>query len=212
MQTPALWGVCLSVLLSAVHCSAAWHDAGFQPRIEVEYKVFLSTGMKAALKKYDPEFKIWRPQDFGAIWRGLYEYKSFQPSRSFLAYQTPSAVIGDFNGDGIPDAALSGHTKTYIARLVVLSKGKIYEVIVIDKSSFEHPYSDMEYMDFQNGKKNWQIEGSLELVKPGKIKAEPAYNRPEIDLKTDAFQYGGESASSLYYYSNGKFLEYALSD
>ncbi|MBI5178701.1 MAG: hypothetical protein HZA04_05530 [Nitrospinae bacterium] len=127
MQRPALWGACLWVLLSVIQCSAAWHEAGFQPRIEVEYKVFLSTGMTAALNKYDPEFKIWRAQDFHTMWRGLYDYKSFQPSRSFLAYQTPSAVIGDFNGDGIPDAALSGHTKKYQALLVVLSKGQMYE-------------------------------------------------------------------------------------
>ncbi|MBI5178700.1 MAG: hypothetical protein HZA04_05525 [Nitrospinae bacterium] len=84
--------------------------------------------------------------------------------------------------------------------------------IVINENLFERPYSDVEYMDFLNGKKGWQNEASLGLVMPGKIKAEPAYNRPEINLKNDGFQYGGETSSNLYYYSNGKFVENALSD
>ena len=176
-----------------------WHDADFQPRIEVEYEVLLSSGMKTALEKYAPGFKTWKAPDFHPMLRGTYNYKSYRPDRAFLAYQTLSAVIGDFNGDGLPDSALMGHTATDEALLVVLSKGVRYEVIEI----YKYPYKDAE--------RTATREAYMEYVAPRKFKPHTE-NKPLV-LKHDGFIHAGfEKGSSLYYYIDGKFLNYALSD
>ena len=60
--------------------------------------------------------------------------------------------------------------------------------------------------------KTGKRETHISLILPGKIKAEPSYDRPELNLKTDAFTYGGETCSSLYVYENGNFSEYVYSD
>lgn len=187
---------------------AMWYDAGFQPKIEIEYKIILSTGMRTALKEYDPEFKIWKMQDFNSMLRmGFYSFKPDRPGRHFLAYQTPSAVIGDFNGDNIPDIVLLGHDKIREKVIVILSKNSKYHIIELIK--YPLTYSALEPGYKISG---GNVEAYLRLISPGKIKAAPAYDRPELDIKTDAFEFGMfERASDLYYYSDGKFIKYALS-
>lgn len=200
MRLHVLLGICSCAALLAANCSAdTWHDADFQPRIEVEYEVFLSSGMKTALEKYAPGFQIWKAPDFHPMLRGMYVYKSSRPDRAFLAGQALSAVIGDFNGDGLPDAALMGRTKTDEALLVVLSKGVRYEVVEI----YKYPY--------KGGEAAGARESFLENIAPRKFK--PNVEDKPLNLKHDGFIHGVfEKASSLYYYSNGKFLQYALTD
>lgn len=208
MKISALSGLFITLYFPAIQSFAGWYDAEFQPRVEMEYKITLSSAMGSALKVYDPEFEIWSAQNFHPMLRGLYEYKSFEPWRSFLAYQTPSAVIGDFNGDDIPDVILLGHSKTHGKRIVVLSNNTGYFVIEFTE---KYPLTDRFTPNHKIGEGN--IEECLELIPPGKIKAEPAYNRPEIDLKTDAFKFGNfEGSKAIYYYDKGKFIDYALSD
>lgn len=179
----------------------SWDKATTRPAIAVEYTVTLSSAMQAALKKFDPAFVPWQAANFSRILRALYEYKSFAPWRDFLSYQTPSVVIADFNGDKMPDAAMLGHNKTHGRRLVVLSSPKGYLV-----RQFEEDYS-LENHNPSN------MENYLEYVEPKKIKAEPAYERPELNLKNDAFIFGGfETWSSIYVFDGTKFVNYALSD
>jgi len=200
MQRPAFIGICFCVLLFASDCSAGtWYDADFQPRVEVEYQVLLSSGMKTALEKHVPGFELWKARDFNPMLRALYDYKSYHRDRDFLAYQTLSAVVGDFNGDGLPDAALMGHTKTDEVFLVVLSKGIGYEVVEI----YKYPY--------KGGEKMGAREAYLEYAAPQKLK--PNVEKNSLNLKHDGIIHAGfEKGSSLYYFSNGKFLEYTLSD
>lgn len=173
------------------------------PRIDFEYKVILSTGMKLALKRYDSEFQTLKAEDFNPLLRKTYPYKILWFDRTVTGYQTPSAVIGDFNGDAKPDAVLIGRNKTHGKRIIILSSGNKYAVIELSAGAFLPGHE----------RKVGNVEGCLGLFPPGRIKAEPAYNRPEIDLKTDAFTYGGfEGSQGVYYYHEGKFVDYALSD
>lgn len=201
------FGLFLGVFSLTIHSLAGWDDTSFQPKIEIKYEVILSTGMKVALTKYDPEFQIWKAEDFHPMVRELYTFTHSHPWRSFLAYQTLSAVIGDFNGDKIPDIALMGHNKTHRKRIVILSKNGKYHVVEFFKHLLINPMTPNHKIGGGN------IQVYLELIAPGKINANPDFKRPEIDLKTDAFKVCFfETASSLYYYSNGKFISYALSD
>ncbi len=201
------FGLFLPLFLSASWSFAGGFNVSPAPKIEiVEYKVTLSTEMAVALKKYDPEFEIWKAQDFYPLMREMYTYGG-SSGKYIITYQTPSAVIGDFNGDKIPDIALLGHNKTHDKKIVILSKTSGYKIVEL----LNYPLNDPLFPTAKKGGGN--IEECIELVPAGKrIKAEPAFNRPELNLKTDAFQCGDERGSSLFYYKNGKFIEYVLSD
>lgn len=184
---------------------AGGFEEGFRPKVEIEYTVKLSTEMESVLKVYDSDFEIWKAQDFEPFLRSVYTYGPTK-GEYFRTYQALSVVIGDFNGDKIPDVALLGHNKTNEKKIVVLSKGNGYEIVELSS----YPMSDPMRPNYKRGGGN--IGQCLEYVRPGTIKAEPAYNRPEIVLKTDAFVYGGEQGSTLYLYENGKFVNYPYSD
>lgn len=180
---------------------AGWQEQGYSPRIEIKYSVILSSVMENALKNYDPEFKIWEAENFNHLLINLYEYKSFEPWRSFLAYQTPSVVIGDFNGDAMPDAVVRGRNKTTEKTIVILSEKDKYRII------------ELSVFPLESKRGAGNIEEYLKLMPPGKIKAEPAYERPEIELKTDGFiTEVFEIASSLHFWKDGKFVSYTISD
>lgn len=192
----------------AVHVFAGWDSGDSLPRIEIEYRVILSSAMENCLKAYDPDFKVWDVRNFSKALQGLYEYRSFHPWKSFLSRQSPAAVIGDFNGDEIPDVALMGRNKTHGLRIVLLSGASGYSVVEFTES---YPLINPLIPDRKIGS---GIEDYLEFVPPMKIKAEPSYNRPALDLKKDAFKFGVfERGSSIHIHiDNKRFVHYPLSD
>lgn len=205
MNVSAILGLVLVLVPPANLSFAGGFDTDFRPKIEIEYNLTLSTGMEAVLKAYDPEFEIWKAQDFEPFLRDVYTYGP-STGEYFRTYQVLSAVIGDFNGDKIPDIALLGHNKTHEKRIVILSKNGSYEIIEL----LNYPVTDPLHPTAKKG--NGNIGRCLEFVPPGVIKAEPGYNRPELNIKTDAFKYGGEQGSTLYLYQDGKFNDYPYSD
>jgi hypothetical protein len=85
---------------------------GEKPQIEVnkktgDYTIILSSEMDKALKEYEKKhygypFNILNAKNFK---------KDIINSYPFGIYQSPSAVFGDFNGDGIIDVVLMGQTE-----------------------------------------------------------------------------------------------------
>jgi len=203
-------GLLLGVILfhPATYAFAGWDSGNALPRIEIEYRVILSSAMENCLKAYDPDFEIWGARNFSQALQGLYEYKSFHPWKAFLSQQSPAAVIGDFNGDEISDAALMGRNKTLGRRIILLSDTSGYSVI-----EFAESYPLINPL-IPGRKIESSIEDYLEFVPPMKIKAESSYNRPELDLKNDAFKFGiFERGSSVYFHiDNKRFANYPLSD
>lgn len=194
----------LPVILLLAQFGQAEDGYSVPPRIDFEYQVILSTGMELALKNYDSEFHALAADNFHPLLRKTYPYKVFWFDRTVTGYQTPSVVIGDFNGDSNPDAVLIGRNKTHDKRIIILSAGNKY---IVTEFIGSYPTSP------GHKEKAGRTEECLRLIPPGKIKAEPAYTRPEIDLKTDAFTYGGfEGSQGIYYYHEGKLVDYALSD
>lgn len=111
------------------------------------YKVVLSSGIREALRNYNPDFKIWAQSEYKPEVIGLY---------SFSARQSPSAVKGDFNGDGHLDAALSGRNKTSSVLLAVLSDSATsYKVVEIHQ-----PWFDKTKIDFAAPTLSLQQKGS----------------------------------------------------
>ncbi len=91
--------------------------------MEIDYKINLSTSMTKALQAYNPDFKIWRSAKFNPKLITDYPYKP---------YQAPSAVFGDFNGDGAIDAVLMGHDKTKELLIAILSKSSKEDYKVVE--------------------------------------------------------------------------------
>ncbi len=68
--------------------------------------------MSAAIRGYDPDFEVWTQDDYAP---GIVR------AYNFSLRSTPAAIIGDFNGDGVLDAYLTGHDKTNVINIAVLS-------------------------------------------------------------------------------------------
>src|SRR5438552_444442 len=85
-----------------------------EPRVELighEHIVVLPKPMKKALDRFSPKFTVWRDRDYCSWY-----------VKQFTTRQAPFAVIGDFNGDGVLDVALPGHTEHEALIIAVLSK------------------------------------------------------------------------------------------
>lgn len=93
-------------------------------RVGNEHRVQLSTGMQAALTRYDESFTSWRDTDYLPDIRASYAYTDFQ---------APFAVVGDFNGDRVLDVVLDGKTKRAPVVVVLLSRhgSAIYDAIEV---------------------------------------------------------------------------------
>lgn len=93
-----------------------------EPGIKIDYEVTLSSLMKEALKKKNPNFKIWKQINFTP--QVISEYK-------YTIYQSPSAVFGDFNADGITDVVVMGYGKIKKHIIVIVSEEDKYKAVEI---------------------------------------------------------------------------------
>ncbi|MBU2573554.1 MAG: hypothetical protein KKH28_05705 [Elusimicrobia bacterium] len=82
------------------------------PKIEIDYRVILSSAMEKALKDHDPEFKILSSKHFHPYALATYKFGDAGcASKYYRPLGSPSAVIGDFNNDNKLDVAVLGYTK-----------------------------------------------------------------------------------------------------
>jgi len=111
----------------AVSCKSIYNLRG-KTNPDKEYEVKLSPAMKKALNDYSPDFKL----------RGLEEYSTrILEHYCFSRYSNPSAVLGDFNGDGERDAYLIGYEKDWLVRLVLVSNSAgTYDAISLGKYKY----------------------------------------------------------------------------
>jgi hypothetical protein len=165
-----------------------------------QYVLTLPSMAKEALHRYDPSFKIWAQDDYLPTLIKLYQ---------FSPRQTPFAVIGDFNGDGISDVALHGRNNSNDLVVAVLSSGQGFKVVEIDRSSLTIPEKERYGMgDGKTEHGQW-----VYLVSASAGKKESSYEDRPLKLKTDAFEIVCfEKAAVLHYYEDGKFLRYTTAD
>lgn len=114
-----------------------------KPGVKITYEVGLSSEMIRAVSIRHSDFRMWSHVNFDAKVLARYEYNT---------RQSPSAVFGDFNSDGIIDAVLFGHNNVRLEIIAVVSdSGKSsthtgdhqYKVVDIWMSEREKVTDDM---------------------------------------------------------------------
>lgn len=186
-------------------CSASEKVANGTPRIEISYQIILSTPMSKALRKVEPDFKIWPLSHFDPYTRSTYKFNDEHSERLLRVYRSPSAVIGDFNGDGKSDVIMIGYDKTHEIEVTLLSKKNEYEVTVSSKTQYNKLPEDFD------PHKPVCYTNHLELVEKGQ-EVKSGFEEKSLILKTDAFRHEGEKSSSIFYYVDGKWRGYVTGD
>ncbi|MHB1863768.1 MAG: hypothetical protein ACYCVL_12445 [Gemmatimonadaceae bacterium] len=155
------------------------------------FRLELPTAMVRLLRDSAPGFQPW----------GMDRYDPDVRRTYFLSYRAvPSAVIGDFNGDGIPDVVADGRTGTEALEVCLLSQGNGYRFIVLRRGGLDATVaargSEIRYLVFHP---------------PGQIG--PGLGTDSVLLRTDAFEeVYFEKASVLYYWNGKEFKQWQTSD
>lgn len=168
---------------------------------EITYSVNMPPKMEKALHEFDPDFEIWSQTDFIPLIRN----QVFD----FNLKQTPSAVIGDFNGDGIKDIALFGHNQTDSRIISIVSDGNAFKAYEI--ASFKQMDPEDQWIVVGPDTKEHGLQIYITYHPPGFI--ESPYEEKGLDLKTDAIEIiYFEKAATLVYFEKGAFHEYVTAD
>jgi len=174
--------------------SRGW-QVGARPMIRpqgTQSTVVLSESMARTLEKSEPTFRLWRASEFLPEAIKGYPYHS---------RQCPWAVVGDFNGDKIPDLALHGRTSKDCLLSVLLSKGPKYRLITVRRS----PYSD-DVMDagLTNGKPVRGLQTTLSEQAAGKLQLiDDTLMLPFAAFVLQLYSKGG----FVYYWQKDRFVE-----
>lgn len=165
-----------------------------KPRIT--YSLSFSTKITSVVRNCDADFETWTQDDYLATIPKIYE---------FSQKQFPFAVIGDFNGDNLPDAILTGHSqKAKSVSIIILSHKNDYKI---------HDCSKGEYVD---PRKEWYLDepgffSYLEYVSPKNFTG--VFAGHPLELTRDAYKWSVfEKTSSIYYFDGRDFQEYLVSD
>ena len=140
----------------------------------VEYRIVLPDDMERALRAFDPSFKIWEQSDYSV--KDIRRYP-------FSLQSTPSAVIGDFNGDGRLDAVLAGRNKHGPEILAVMSASATYRVVLVSR---------------------WNAFDTLRAK--GKAVPKAAFGLLAFVPKGKAYDIGGDSVTRLFTFNNDGFI------
>jgi len=155
----------------------------------------LPSAMAVALAAVDSTFQPYREVDYLPLIRDRY-----RPRRDETLY----AVIGDFNGDGVPDLVVDGQGRDSSYLVALVSRRGGYQAHVLRRAERQDPQA-IRY-DEEHGL--WVY---LSRQGPGRI--ESAFEARPLDLRTDAFQINYfEKGAVLYYWRGGDFEEYVTGD
>lgn len=169
-------------------------------RLHNEYRLHLPAKMQNVLYKALPGFSPWREQDYMLLIRRDYVY-SWR--------QAPFAVVGDFNGDKRPDAAIEGHTQREGVLVALLSSGSDWRAIVLERGPRPDPASlDYGWPDEPEAAKGLSVW--LTHVPPGR---HPGYDPQPLRLSHDAFeQHIFAKAAGIHHWNGKGFSWYVTAD
>lgn len=164
-----------------------------------EYGIYLTDDMTSVLNDYDPEFTHWRPGDYIAQIAENYRYSPCQ---------APFAVVGDLNGDGVPDAVIDGHDRKQSRLLCVLSQCGTFTVMEISRSRYANPGK----LAFDVGShKEYGISRYMTLINRQTIQS--SLEKEPLILEGDAALLTEQGkGSQVLYLKKGQFLYYRISN
>jgi hypothetical protein len=175
--------------------AASPHLAGPGPLIKQldssTFRLLLPPTMKRLLEDSAPGFELWPWQHYDRDVHSVY----------VISHRTaPSAIIGDFNGDGVQDVVMEGHDRHRVLRLCLLSQDDDFTFIMLQSgpwsSTAVDPRNQISYLSFRG---------------PGHIGTN--YNDEAMVLRTDGFEVITVDKAAVLYYWNGKaFVEFQTAD
>lgn len=158
--------------------ASAEDSAYTTPEIKSEYinAIALSVPITKALHRYAADFKSWGLPDYPPE-----QIKNYPYSEKSMPY----TVKGDFNGDGIEDAAITGHNQEANLVLVILSGSTGYHIL----RAKEDKYYTTSHK--QEGEVPYTATDALVLKKKGTMLREGDMSVIITVLKTDGFSVKG---------------------
>ncbi len=209
---PRFWSVCLlSLVLSVPHAALAQRIErnGDNPAL------VLRAAMQAALQEFDSAFAPRQLSDYPPwLWQPRCAAPSdcHGPLFQVTDRQALFAVVGDFNGDGVQDVVVDGDNGREGARLLIMSDGAGFRVerlhpLGVVPATIRRFRSQPRAAD----QGDLGVGQGLSLVEPGTITSH--WEDGPLVLSTDAFIVSHfEKAGTLYYYRNGRWHQYTISD
>jgi hypothetical protein len=155
--------------------------------------------MAAAAGRDCPGFELYASTDY-LPW--------IDQSFRYTSRSAPFAAVGDFNGDGLEDAALHGHTRAESLVLVVLSGPRGYRAEKRHVGEYEDPKAQQ-----YGGGGEWQygLSSYIQLARRGRLWS-PSLGRA-LRLGNDSYlTVAFERGSSLYLYRRGHWRYYPVAD
>lgn len=149
----------------------------------------LSDAVRAAIAKYDATFTPWTDADYLPDIRAYYQYTDDQ---------APFAVIGDFNGDRLPDVVLDGKTARSAVVLALLSSRDRYRPVEVERGIVDTTHGN-------------RLKFLRPRVGPGPVDSD--FLEQPVVLRHDAFAIEfWEKAATMYVWNGDSFTEFVIAD
>jgi hypothetical protein len=185
------------IFVSLAACSFA--ESNQNPVIKKDQGIIvLPPKMKKAIEAFNPDFKMWKTEDYTP------KVVNDDPQKD-NPKKLPFALIVDANKDNIPDVILDGHDKGNYLLIGVISQKNEYRVLLIDKKTlYFHPRTMENTFE---GKNEYGLPYYLWTIKDTKKARENnavflvAYPQQTTADGTVI----GEGGLIKFRYSNGKF-------
>lgn len=153
------------------------------------FELVLPPAVQSQLEKDYPGFQEWPLAHYHVDVRTGFD---------FTSHQLPSAVVADFNGDGVPDVVLAGHTASRSLIVCLLSRVGRYETVAIADT----PYTPRP-----------DAEGAIEALMYQKAGLVGDASRPIARIRYAGFHVvWWEKAGELYFWKDGSFHKVMSSD
>lgn len=159
------------------------------------WRLDLPPGVEDALDRYNRDFEMWSADDY----RGRLAEYDFSPR------QTPWAVVGDFNGDGIEDVAIAGRDDRDALVVLILSTGRgRYRAVELA----HEPYDDGDLRSIRLPRLSYLYPGRYVIDDPRLLyPREILVDQPAVQLTG-----GRRQGAVLYVVERNAVLPYYLSD
>jgi len=161
-------------------------------------RLVLPSSAARALREEEPSFEAWTTGHYASHVLN----PTFFSGYAFQDDQAMSAVIGDFNGDGLDDALADGRTDEEVVTFVFLSSDSTYEIHELDRGE-----ASAESLTSSGGGRYF------EKAQPGTYSESEMSGDRSVALATDGFiEIFWERASVLHYFTDGEWHRLITSD